>query len=392
MKILILSFYHPPDLCAGSFRISAYLSSLKEKLPGDAVVDVITTMPNRYHSYSRTARAVETDGQIRIHRIRLPDHKSGFLDQAKAFGVFFLATLGRIRTEQYDVVFATSSRLFTAFLGAIVARQQKAPLFLDIRDIFTDTMKSLLSPVKWAALSPLFTLIERFTISSAGRVNLVSEGFAPYFKARTRKVPFSFYTNGIDDDFLGISFAKRTDTGKKIITYAGNIGQGQGLENIIPGMARKLGDGFEIRIVGDGGMRKKLSDLLAQEGSTNVRLMDPVNRSALIRLYRDSDYLFLHLNDYPAFKKVLPSKIFEYGATGKPVLAGVRGYSRAFIRENLTGAMVFDPCDPGDFYEKFKAFDPAPDSRQAFINRFSRRAIMAGMTDEFLRFAGTGRT
>ena len=45
--------------------------------------------------------------------------------------------------------------------------------------------------------------------------------------------------------------------------------------------------------------------------------------------------LFIHLNAYPAFEKVLPSKIFEYAATGKPILAGVSGYSADFIRNNL---------------------------------------------------------
>jgi len=32
----------------------------------------------------------------------------------------------------------------------------------------------------------------------------------------------------------------------------------------------------------------------------------------------DADVLFLHLNAYKAFEKVLPSKIFEYAATGRP--------------------------------------------------------------------------
>ena len=78
---------------------------------------------------------------------------------------------------------------------------------------------------------------------------------------------------------------------------------------------------------------KKLADLLIN----NVNLITPVNRNELIKYYQGSGFLFLHLNDYEAFKKVLPSKIFECGATKKPVIAGVDGlrskvYKRAFRR------------------------------------------------------------
>ena len=45
-----------------------------------------------------------------------------------------------------------------------------------------------------------------------------------------------------------------------------------------------------------------------------------------------TDVLFLHLNDYSAFRKVIPSKIFEYAATGKPIVAGVSGYAAEFLR------------------------------------------------------------
>ena len=46
---------------------------------------------------------------------------------------------------------------------------------------------------------------------------------------------------------------------------------------------------------------------LAEEGVTNVELIPPLNRDRLIEAYQAANVLFLHLNDYDAFKKVLPS-------------------------------------------------------------------------------------
>ena len=43
MRILILSFYYEPDLCAGSFRTTALTNELKKKLSASDTLDIITT-------------------------------------------------------------------------------------------------------------------------------------------------------------------------------------------------------------------------------------------------------------------------------------------------------------------------------------------------------------
>jgi hypothetical protein len=45
-----------------------------------------------------------------------------------------------VANRDYDLVLATSSRLMTAALGALIARRKRARLYLDIRDIFVDTI------------------------------------------------------------------------------------------------------------------------------------------------------------------------------------------------------------------------------------------------------------
>ena len=74
MKILILSFYYSPDLCAGSFRTTALVEQLKKNK--DIDIEVITTMPNRYSSYKQETLSFEVDGNVSIRRISLPEHKS----------------------------------------------------------------------------------------------------------------------------------------------------------------------------------------------------------------------------------------------------------------------------------------------------------------------------
>ena len=384
MRILILSFYYEPDLCAGSFRTTALVKELEKKLDSNDTLDIITTLPNRYSTFRNSALEYEKKSNIQINRVNVGEHKSGFIDQSISFFHFSINVIKILRKrEKYDIVYATSSRLMTAFLGALVSNRQKSKLFLDLRDIFTDTLESIFKQSKLRYIIPIFKKIERYTVNSATHINLVSKGFESYFSNINNKVTYSFYPNGIDDVFLKFDFTKKINNSKNIITYAGNIGEGQGLEKIIPQMAQILGDGYEIHIVGDGGTKEKLKKNL--QGIGNVKLFNPVERAELLKIYKNSDFLFLHLNDYEAFKKVLPSKIFEYAVTNKFIIAGVGGYAKEFIEKNIDNVILFEPCSADDFYKKFINSDlESHIDRKEFINKFSRQKIMEEMSQRIV--------
>ncbi|WP_220746763.1 glycosyltransferase family 4 protein, partial [Shewanella colwelliana] len=381
MRILVLSFYYAPDLCAGSFRTTSLVNQLKD-IKG-VELDIITTMPNRYASFEAAALAQETDEQVKIRRIQLPHHKSGMRDQVQSFYVYYKAVKKLVRNENYDMVFATSSRLFTAFLGARIAKSKKIPLYLDVRDIFVDTIKDVLPSTLAKVAKPFLTLVEGYAFENASHINLVSKGFEEYFKSRFRRPSYSWFTNGIDKEFLGLDKTDVKVMGRKVdILYAGNCGEGQGLHHIIPALAKDLDSKYQITIIGDGGRHSLLRDSVA--GMSNVLLLPPVKRNELVERYLNADILFLHLNDYPAFEKVLPSKIFEYAAIGKPILAGVSGYSASFIRDEVPNAEVFYPNNAVAAVEALNRLDMNAHDRSEFINKYQRSNIMSKMAKSII--------
>jgi len=385
LHILILSFYFQPDLGAGSFRATALVNELAERLGPSDKLTVLTTMPNRYKSFQTETTSHEKWGNVRVFRTSLPSHKSGMVDQSRAFITYARSVLQQTSKEKYDLVFATSSRLMTAALGSKVASRSGIPLYLDIRDIFPDILSNIFDGKLQRILLPLLRSIEVRTIRKAARINLVSGGFLSYFQNIREDIEYRLFANGIDDVFLDREYpADQIDRDRKIILYAGNIGEGQGLDRVVPEAALILENEYEFWIVGDGGMRSKLEERLVEKGVQNVRIMDPVPRSRLIELYGQADILFLHLNDYAAFHKVLPSKIFEYAATGKPMLAGVGGFSRQFIRENVTNSALFDSCDSVGLTHALKSLVLSTTPRQTFIERFNRNAIISLMAEDVL--------
>ena len=130
-----------------------------------------------------------------------------------------------------------------------------------------------------------------------------------------------------------------------LVVYAGNIGEGQGLHKVLIDLATRLQDQIRFRIIGDGGRRDVLLEGIQQAGLNNIELVSPIDRLELRSEYHHADILFVHLNDYDAFEKVLPSKIFEYAATGKPIWAGVAGFAATFLESEVENAAIFTPCD-----------------------------------------------
>ncbi len=322
---------------------------------------------------------------VTVKRVRLPAHRSGIVDQSKAFITYWREVTRFVATKEYDLVFGTSSRLMTAVLAARVACVKKSALYLDIRDIFVDTIADVFPRASSFLVTPLFSQLEKWAVRRADKVNLISCGFSAYFQARYPRQNFSYFTNGIDAEFLGVpTFSDSGAQSRPVPTvlYAGNIGEGQGLHRILPGLARKMRGRAVFKVIGDGGRLKALKDAVASAGVDNIVFSPPVQRDVLITEYADADILFLHLNDFEAFKKVLPSKLFEYAATGKPIWAGVSGHPAEFISLEVKNAQVFPPCDEMRAIQAFEKIDLAWTERRDFIEMFSRSNIMNAMAQD----------
>lgn len=383
MQILLLSFYFPPDIGPGSLRAKSILDALIEYGPKDINIDVVTTTPNRYRLYNQTAKNFEKNIGYNVHRIKIPKHKNQFFDQIKSFAYYAFKVLKLIKKKEYDVVISTSSRLMTATLGAYIAKKKNTKLYLDIRDLFADTMSSVLKDNSLRFVLPFIYFIEKWTFKSANRINIISGGFAKYFQGRYPLLKSSIYTHGIDEKFLDFKFLKNNSSAKYTILYAGNIGDGQGLHKIIPNVAF-CNPNYHFKIIGDGSARIELIEHKLIKSLKNVEIIKPISRDKLFDEYASADILFIHLNNYEAFLKVLPSKIFEYAATNKPILAGVSGHSKNFLQNEILGSEVFNPCDHKAMSRCIKHIIEKKQSidRREFIKKYRRKNIMRKMAED----------
>lgn len=388
MNILFISYYFPPDLCAGSFRAEALVKAIQNECE-EANITVVTTEPNRYGKYIPEIPVFnESIGRPKVIRVKVFNHNNSPMWQLLSFVKFGFFVILFSSKKHYDIVFCTSARLMSGWLGAFVANKLHIPYYLDVRDLFG---KTLSDKYKNNILKKFTDYIERRQYSIAEKINIVSLDYEKYINKKVSNKRFSNFSNGIDDIFLDYDFksgVKKTSDKRPVILYAGNIGEGQALDKIIPLAAAALKNEYKFKVIGDGGLSSKLRSELKRLQVKNVEVIDPTTRELLRSHYSDADILFLHINDYPGFDDVLPSKMYEYGATGKYILAGVSGSAKRFLEGELgEGVFVFPPCDVNRMVSHLKELNLSNlknYDRVAFCRNHSRKTISKNMAIDII--------
>jgi len=348
---------------------------------------IITTHPNRYEDHRVKAENIEIHGNITVHRISVPSHRSGMVSQARTFTAYALAAYKLSNNLNPDFLIGTTSRLMTGVLTGISARKLGCKFFIDLRDIFSETISDIFSQKSTLlgfSSKTFFSLLERWLFNKAIGVNVVSAGFPEYFQTKGVDISnWSFFPNGVDKEFLNLPFVENKNSKNiKTVLYAGNIGSGQGLETILPATAKRMGRGYRFLVIGGGGASSRLIDAMKSNNVNNIEILPPVKREKLIEYYKGADILFLHLNDIPAFRRVLPSKIFEYTALRKPIVAGLVGYSAQFMLDNVPYATIFNSGDVDGFVDAIKKsenLEMKSINISPFFEKYSREKIMNKM-------------
>src|SRR5581483_8066877 len=235
--------------------------------------------------------------------------------------------LGRV-----DVVFATSPPLFTGVAGYALARLNRAPFVLDVRDLW---------PAAAASLNQL----------STGAVTAVTRPFCAHVDAIRGKPPATaLIPNGSLETFFDAEAtaearaALGAANGAFTVTFAGNFGIAQALGSVVDAAAL-AGSGVHFALVGDGPMREIVEHRCGELGVDNVTFVPQLPLEQVPPLLAASDALLVPLSGHPTFRDFVPSKLIDYMAVGRPVLLSAAGESRRIL-ERAGGGLAVAPEDP----------------------------------------------
>ncbi|MFH1741064.1 MAG: glycosyltransferase family 4 protein [bacterium] len=361
MRILFLTHYYPPEIGAPQARISELAQHLKTF--GHEVI-ILTCFPNYptgvvASGYRGKFFLHETVDGISVFRTYVfPSPKRGFVRRILSELSFALSSiLASSAVPACDLVITECPPLVLGVAGIMFARLKHARHVFNVADLFPESaiemgvLKNwLLITVAHGMANLIYRHSELLTVTSLGQEErLVTKG-VPRDK-------IAFVPNGVDTqtfqptddqfDFRG----KLGLSGAFIVFYGGTHGLPQGLETLIEA-ARLLKQetGIVFLFAGEGLMKPRLLQLAQSYQLENTRFINPQARSLMPDLVNSIDVGVISLRKLDVFAGVLPSKMFEYMACGKPIIGAVHGDSRRVIESAQCGIAV-DPESPGPFAE-----------------------------------------
>lgn len=398
MRILYVSHYFPPEMGAPAGRVAGLA---RQWTAAGQEVHVLTgfphhptgIVPREYRAALRRGYCRETFAGATVHRTWIyPAANKGKVRRSLNYLSFMLsaAVSGSVRVPRPDVVVATSPQLLCAAAGDLLARRFRAPLVMEVRDLWPE---SLVAVGVSGRRSPLVRNLERLaralyrgashlvTITAAQREAIVRCGIAP---ERVSVIP-----NGVDGAFLK-EWPERGE-GPFTVTYIGTLGMAHKLETLLEA-AERLRDepGIRFRIVGEGARREALEASAKARGLTQVEFVGQQPREEVPRWIAESDVCLVLLRRTPVFLTVVPSKMLEIMAVGRPMVLGVEGEARALL-ERAGAGIAIPPEDAGELAAAILRLRADAELRQrlgasgrAFVQQEYRREVLAARYLELL--------
>jgi glycosyltransferase involved in cell wall biosynthesis len=350
LRIAIVSQYVPPEIGATQARMQTFAEYLA--LRGHSVT-VICEQPNHPLGVISTdykGMLVEDDlwNDYRVLRVWVKANPMKTQATRIAFYLSFSAMAVAVAplVGPVDVVLATTPPLFTGAAGLALARLNRAPLVLDVRDLWPAAAVSL-EQIGGGVPLHLAEWLEQHLYDRAAAVTAVTRPFCAHIDSlrkhgrRTILVP-----NGTLDVFFGEGPIERlAGPDEFLLTFAGTHGIAQALPSVLD--AAGLVEGVaRFAFVGDGPVKARLAKDAAARKLANVDFYPQRPLEAVLPVLRGSDALLVPLSGHPTFADFVPSKMIDFMATGRPVILAAQGES-ARILAAAGGGIAVPPEDHG---------------------------------------------
>lgn len=356
MRVQIVSTHFRPEPTGNA----PYVAACADALAGTGFeVEVLAGLPH-YPAWQVFPRDqwsyTESVGNLRVRRFRsyIPKRPS-FVSRAAyelLHGVRFASALDR----RADVIILVTPALLTAAVVRMRAAfwRSRPRLVLWMQDLYSAGIAE--TPGASGGLAgSVIGRIESALARSVDQVVVIHQRFQRYVTEKLGVRPdrltvirnWSHVRPASPSEVEQMRSALGWDrSSETIVLHAGNMGEKQGLENVVNAAryAETVGAPVRFVLMGDGNQRDSLEALGA--GCPNLEFKEPAPASEFMAVLGSADVLLV--NERPSMlEAAVPSKLTSYFATGRPVLAATSELSITSEELSLSGAgETVSPTDP----------------------------------------------
>lgn len=321
--------------------------------------------------FNKGMRRGMVDG-IDIIEFELPySNALSFLKRILIFLSFAFKSIKVALTEQYDVVFATTTPLTAGIPGIFAKWFRRKPFVFEVRDLWPELPKAM-GVIKNPIVLWMMSVLEWTSYHSADRLvglspgivdGIIKRGIAP---EKVASIP-----NGCDLDIFASEHQAWRPEGVQptdlMAIFTGTHGLANGLNAVLDAaveLKKRQRTDIKLVLVGDGMQKKALLERAVELQLDNVIFHNPVNKAKLAGLMASADIGLQILANVPAFYYgTSPNKFFDYISAGLPVLNNYPGWLAELITKEQCGFAVL-PENPQAFAD---ALEQAANQREQLI-------------------------
>jgi glycosyltransferase involved in cell wall biosynthesis len=391
--------------------------SLNGDIPANAFVyRTLSFEPVRFAKRMLRRRPVKVGPPYHLDSLRrlipwaFPDRRIGWVPFAIATGMSVL------RSHPIDIIYSTYSDTISAHVVAYALKVfSGTPWVADFQDPWSEPYVSALpSPLHRS----IARHIEQTVFKTADHVifttNAIRETYGQKYRPAARASAMSVIPNGFDPEHFQRPRPDAGGSSLRIVHFGvfwGSRSPGPFLMGLAHAIKtnRRLAADIEVAFVGGFEPRyRRLSYrlLAAYQLEQRVRLVDPVSYLDGVDMLAGADVLLLVLDNTGCGKYLIPCKLFDYLAAGKPILAlAPEGETARILRAANAGTIV-DPDDVSQIagaivrlHEQWREGSLRCAAVREYVQQFSYRettksfvSILNGiMEPQVTSHAGTGR-